>query len=199
MACGFAASASASTLIGSSVAVGSTGPDVTAVQAFLALNPRIYPEGLVTGHFGPLTQKAVGQFQVAYGISPVGSVGPITRAKMNSLISAGQGLDISGPSLSTVGVQIANTGSVMVNWTTDENSVGRVYYSTSPITVTEMTSPNSSLGISGTVISDNNYSTSHSISLPGLSNHATYYYTATSTDASGNVSMSNPIFFTTNY
>jgi len=39
-----------------------------------------------TGYFGPLTLAAVKNFQTQYGISPVaGYVGPITRAKLNSL------------------------------------------------------------------------------------------------------------------
>jgi len=39
-----------------------------------------------TGYFGPLTLAAVKTFQAQYGISPVaGYVGPITRAKLNSL------------------------------------------------------------------------------------------------------------------
>jgi len=56
--------------------VGSTGADVTALQEFLkGQGSSIYPEGLVTGYFGPLTKAAVTKFQnahVAAILTPVG-------------------------------------------------------------------------------------------------------------------------------
>ena len=61
--------------------VGSSGPDVTALQQKLtALN--LY-SGPVTGYFGSLTQAAVEAFQGQKGISQVGYVGPSTRAALN--------------------------------------------------------------------------------------------------------------------
>src|SRR3989344_6514270 len=38
---------------------GTSGDDVRELQEFLKQFPDIYPEGLVTGYFGPLTEKAV--------------------------------------------------------------------------------------------------------------------------------------------
>jgi len=55
----------------------------------------LYPEGLITGYFGPLTEKAVQRFQLKYKIvnskTPesdpgYGYVGPKTRGKLNELI-----------------------------------------------------------------------------------------------------------------
>lgn len=75
------------------LSVGSTGDDVTALQNFLkAQGADIYPEGRVTGYFGPLTKKAIQRFQTKYGIADEGDpgygfVGPKTRAKINSLLS----------------------------------------------------------------------------------------------------------------
>jgi peptidoglycan hydrolase-like protein with peptidoglycan-binding domain len=47
----------------STLTIGSSGAQVSALQQFLAADPAIYPEGLVTGYFGPLTQAAVMRYQ----------------------------------------------------------------------------------------------------------------------------------------
>lgn len=74
---------------------GLTNNDVKNLQTFLKTDSSIYPEGLITGYFGPLTQKAVQKFQIKYQIvnsmSPesdpgYGYVGPKTRAKLNELM-----------------------------------------------------------------------------------------------------------------
>ena len=41
---------------------GSSGLQVKRLQAMLKTMPDIYPEGLVTGYFGVLTEKAVQRF-----------------------------------------------------------------------------------------------------------------------------------------
>lgn len=70
---------------------GSRGNDVKRLQEFLktppAGGPDIYPEGLVTGYFGPLTEAAVKRFQEKYAIESIGIVGPKTRAKLNEFYS----------------------------------------------------------------------------------------------------------------
>lgn len=66
---------------------GSKGNEVTRLQEFLKSMPEVYPEGLVTGNFGALTEEAVKRFQQKYGIPVVGIVGPLTREKLNTLIS----------------------------------------------------------------------------------------------------------------
>ncbi|TSC86935.1 MAG: hypothetical protein G01um10148_40 [Parcubacteria group bacterium Gr01-1014_8] len=66
---------------------GDTGPDVSRLQAHLALDPNIYPEGLVTGGYRNLTTAAVRRFQIACNIisygdpntTGFGRVGPVTR------------------------------------------------------------------------------------------------------------------------
>lgn len=67
------------------LARGSTGEDVSSLQAFLGEQPGIYPEKLVTGFYGVLTEQAVRRFQQFHGIEPVGIVGPITRETINGL------------------------------------------------------------------------------------------------------------------
>ncbi|OGF77220.1 hypothetical protein A3F23_01890 [Candidatus Giovannonibacteria bacterium RIFCSPHIGHO2_12_FULL_43_15] len=64
--------------------------EVNILQEFLAKNSEIYPQGQITGYFGPLTENAVKRFQAKYGIEKVGIVGPVTRAKINELIKDGQ-------------------------------------------------------------------------------------------------------------
>ncbi|MEK7614024.1 MAG: fibronectin type III domain-containing protein [Patescibacteria group bacterium] len=58
---------------------GRQGNDVAKLQAYLA-DHDFYPEALVTGYFGPLTQRAVIRFQKLNDIVPAaGYVGPITK------------------------------------------------------------------------------------------------------------------------
>lgn len=71
---------------------GSVGTDVRRLQELLARDPEVYPEGLVTGRFLPLTHAAVKRFQEKHGIAKpgvlgYGVVGPATRAKIAELYS----------------------------------------------------------------------------------------------------------------
>jgi len=72
--------------------IGKSGEEVKKLQELLSANPTIYPEQLITGYYGPATQRAVQRFQETYGIaSPstpgYGEVGPSTRSKLNYFIS----------------------------------------------------------------------------------------------------------------
>lgn len=67
------------------LARGSTHKDVAALQKFLAQDKTIYPEGMVSGYFGAASEAAVKRFQKKYGIAQTGTVGPMTRAKLNVL------------------------------------------------------------------------------------------------------------------
>jgi chitodextrinase len=60
-----------------------TGGDVTELQVYLAQTN--YLDADPTGYFGKLTKKAVQAFQSANNISPIGNVGPVTRAKVKEL------------------------------------------------------------------------------------------------------------------
>jgi peptidoglycan hydrolase-like protein with peptidoglycan-binding domain len=71
---------------------------VTCLQEWLAKNPVMYPEGLVTGYFGPLTLQAVERLQTSLGIvssgdattTGFGMVGPRTRAGLFGTTSVSQ-------------------------------------------------------------------------------------------------------------
>jgi len=68
---------------------GMQGEDIEALQQLLATNPEIYPEGLVTGYFGPLTKAAVKRFQKMAGIDQAGRVGPQTLVRVNQILCEG--------------------------------------------------------------------------------------------------------------
>ncbi len=64
---------------------GMNSNQVSCLQQYLkALGPEIYPEGLITGYFGPLTQAAVKRYQALQNIITTGYFGPLTRAAANS-------------------------------------------------------------------------------------------------------------------
>lgn len=71
---------------------GMRGEDVELLQEMLATDPVIYPEGLTTGYYGPLTEKAVKRFQELSGIEDEdGVVGEKTLSKINELLELGAG------------------------------------------------------------------------------------------------------------
>lgn len=67
--------------------VGSTGPDVIALQTALQIDGEFPLNIKPTGYYGNVTKAAVTQFQKRYGIDQVGVVGPRTLAELNSLFS----------------------------------------------------------------------------------------------------------------
>jgi peptidoglycan hydrolase-like protein with peptidoglycan-binding domain len=201
----------AAAMITTSLDIGSRGADVTSLQTFLAMDPTIYPQGLITGYYGSLTAAAVRNFQARYGIQVVGRVGPITRAKINELMLSG-GWPGGGvvttdgapfifqtSALVTTGSGTAtstNTGDTSrratISWQTNENARGKVFYSTSPLTFSESMSQTTEPSISGSVQVDDTYTTSKSMTISNLSNNVIYYYMIEAIDANGNVSVTWP-------
>jgi len=72
----------------SSLKQGSQGEQVKVLQALLASDPDMYPEGLITGYYGSATKRAVGRFQTKHKIESVGNVGPKTLKKLNEVFAA---------------------------------------------------------------------------------------------------------------
>jgi len=73
---------------------GSQGDEVKELQRCLAKDPEVYPEGEVTGYFGPKTEGAVNNFQEKYKediLTPIGltqgtgDVKSMTREKLNEI------------------------------------------------------------------------------------------------------------------
>lgn len=66
--------------------LGSTGPDVVALQKYLVKNSlMVMPKGVSYGFFGEITRKGVAAYQAKNGITPVaGYFGPKTREHLNN-------------------------------------------------------------------------------------------------------------------
>ena len=188
------------TLVSSQLDVGSRGTQVTALQNFLATNPKVYPEGLVTGYYGPLTQAAVQNFQIGYGLPPVGRVGPATLNVINTIMRSGRGIDVSAPMIHTRTIATTTvSGAAILGWQTDENATAKVFYSTTPMVAFESTTAKTEpTFIGGSVMTDLSFSTVKSIRLDNLLRNQVYYYVLESIDASGNVSVTVEDKFTTN-
>ena len=187
--------------ITSQMSLGSRGDNVTNLQTFFSSNSSIYPEALVTGYYGSLTVNAVNRFQAAYGLSQVGNVGPLTMSKINSLIANGGWGDVFAPMLYSPTASIGRN-SATFSWTTNENSVSEIFYSTSPVIINEGDINSKGFGvISGSTALNNNIAgISQQVVVNGLQANTTYYYMLVSTDVSGNVSVAsvNNTFVTTN-
>lgn len=67
---------------------GMTGEQVRLLQQLLASDQTLYPEGLVTGYYGPATAEAVKRFQSKLKLEQVGVVGPQTIARINEILAA---------------------------------------------------------------------------------------------------------------
>lgn len=177
--------------------LGMTGSDVSMLQSFLATDVSLYPEGLVTGYYGSLTAAAVARFQTRNDLASVGRVGPLTLPVLNAQMSVGLVGNTSAskaPAIANVTVT-RSVHSAIVGWTTDEAAQGIVYYSTSPLTMTENGKAVAVNGLSA--MSNTNFNFGQSVSLPNLAANTTYYYLVYTLDQSGNVSITWPSSFVT--
>jgi peptidoglycan hydrolase-like protein with peptidoglycan-binding domain len=203
---------------------GMSGADVSALQSFLATRPAVYPQGLVTGYYGFLTEAAVSNFQVNNGIDGVGTVGPITLPVLNLQISQGAmasggvstmnggnvangtvytatannsvtGTGGTAPIITNVAISTARN-SATVTWNTDQAATGVVYYNTSPL---NLNASLTNVGVSGgySAMTDSSFRNFQSVSLSNLAANTTYYYMVYTTDQGGNVSVSWPSTFQT--
>lgn len=182
--------------------LGMRGSDVGTLQTFLAQDATIYPQGLVTDYFGSLTKSAVSNFQSRNGISTVGRVGPQTLGVINSQMN---GVMIGTNNNSTNNTSIigqlslsASTNQATLSWNTSILTAASVYYSTSPLILTEATE-NTPFTITGGSITNisNDFNTSHTRTITSLTRNTTYYYVVYVKDAQGNESITLPSTFQT--
>ncbi|MDQ5962829.1 MAG: hypothetical protein QG653_636, partial [Patescibacteria group bacterium] len=190
------------TPIVSQLEFGNKGTQVVDLQTFLAANPSIYREGFVTGYYGPLTEKAVKNFQSFYGISPVGRVGPITVAKINELIMQGLwgfsgGVDnntrLKAPMFTSVNSNIGRNSATFI-WSTDEIATARIFYDRDPVKMNWGDIDSSGLtSLSGLVVNgDGQLSNTQTLTVNNLQPNTVYHYIIVSTDVDGNVSVWGP-------
>jgi peptidoglycan hydrolase-like protein with peptidoglycan-binding domain len=190
----------AEALVTTTLDPGATGADVSELQTYLATDASIYPEGLVTGYYGPLTMAAVQRFQCKYAIvcsgdvssTGYGRVGPLTLAKIQSLegdtTSSSSSSNDGGfaPIMSPETVTVAST-SATLSWTTNQASENSVLYaSTWPFYIG--TAPSAS---------SPTFSTTASVTLQGLVPNHTYFYVRQSVNGAGDVQYDMGKSFTT--
>ena len=65
---------------------GSEGDQVKILQTLLALDTAVYPEGMITGYYGPATRRAIERLQRKNGLEAVGFAGPRTRSLLNKML-----------------------------------------------------------------------------------------------------------------
>lgn len=177
---------SAAALISTSLDFGDRSAEVTELQTYLATDASIYPEGLVTGYFGSLTQAAVERFQCAHGIvcsgtpatTGYGRVGPQTRASLNAQMNGNGsvGGDVSAPIMSSA-VVATTSNTATISWTTNEAARGRVLYGTAwPFLYA--TAPS---------VADTTVDATSAVTISGLMPNTTYFFVRESVDVGGNV------------
>lgn len=175
--------ASTEAAITSELKYGDHGKNITALQSFLATKSSWYPDGFVTGYYGPLTQAGVQRFQQYQNIAMQGTpettgfgrVGPITLARLNALMGGTPG-DVNAPFVQRMPSEIKRT-TANIAWSTSERAVSRVMYAKSwPFVYSGVAS-----------VSSAGYGTDVRIELTNLQPNTTYHYVRESVDPSGNV------------
>jgi len=158
-----------------SLQVGSNGADVKALQMFLNSNASTQiaasgagSPGSETTYFGGLTKAAAIKFQAANGVSPIGIVGPATRAAIAAVCSGSTGGNTGGNTGGTVGGSVTVSAAAQPVNSLAVAGASRVPFTTftltnnssSAVTVNSVTVQRTGLGVdsnfSGVVLLDAN-------------------------------------------
>jgi peptidoglycan hydrolase-like protein with peptidoglycan-binding domain len=78
-------------IIRDGVQEGMSGDDIKKLQELLATDSTIYPEGKVTGFFGPLTKQAIKRLQERHGHSATGEIDDETHDLLEEYLHEGFG------------------------------------------------------------------------------------------------------------
>ncbi len=79
--------------------------DVREIQRLLATDPEIYPEGLTTGYYGPLTKEALKRFQMKHKLEVTGEINEDTKHLLEEYLSEKFGDNIPAGLLRAPGIQ----------------------------------------------------------------------------------------------
>lgn len=66
---------------------GMTSDQIKQIQELLATDQSIYPEGITSGYFGKLTEKALMRFQAKHGLTQTGEVDQDTKDLLNEYLA----------------------------------------------------------------------------------------------------------------
>jgi len=205
---------------------GMSGDDVKTLQEFLSTDPSIYPEGLISGYFGKMTEKAVKKLQKKLCISQVGQVGPQTMRRINELLEEGagesgehsanaeDGKHVPKGLLTAPGIQkkLCATSNATTTPDTIAPIITNLIATGTTATATQIKwttneKANGKIWYGATtsittatptaMVSLNEYDLSHVLTLSGLTPTTTYYYIAVSADKAGNATTSVQQSFTT--
>ncbi|MHB8651863.1 MAG: S8 family serine peptidase [Minisyncoccota bacterium] len=95
---------------------GAKGSDVKALQDTLGEVAGVYPQGLVTGYYGDLTESAVKRFQKAFGLPTTGYVGDLTRGQITDLTKLPARISVdAGGNEDTVSALIVSYGGRVIS------------------------------------------------------------------------------------
>lgn len=109
------------------------------------------------------------------------AAGNVRTSDTQSFMTTAPSVDTSVPTISNV-VTLTSTSTVKIGWSTNEQTTGRVFYSTSlPVALS---------GSSAIFADTATTSKSQIVTLTGLNPNTTYYLVIEATDLSGNVSTS---------
>lgn len=98
---------------------GASSEDVKKFQEWLAQMPDIYPEGAVTGFFGPLTRQALIRFQMKNGLTADGDLDEETIAKIKGHLKIKMDNKGPGKPMAPPAVRLGNGKGVPVCVTED--------------------------------------------------------------------------------
>jgi len=157
---------------------GVSGNEVKEVQKFLKQFSEIYPEGLVTGYYGPMTEKAVKKFQERDGLPVTGKIDETTRSKINEYLTGGTAF--SAPENIPIKPVDIPTGTAMPTGTTTPPIIP---FGLPTPTVVLPTAVNPPTAITGTITPVSAGSVTQFVTLGGYSYGGVYAYGVT-TDGS---------------
>ncbi len=143
-------------------------------------------DSLTMNHTMALTGLAPGT-TYHYKVVSVDAGGNTAMSTDGTFATLANPADVTPPVISAISTDDLTGNSVNINWTTNEQSTSKIYYSTTTPFVNS----------SASSVSDSTLRTSHTLTLSGLTSGTIYYYVIESRDSSGNITYSTERSLTT--